>query len=72
MSTFGYFLIIIINTANEIGIINATKFPKNCPGDNEFPTINNIPDMARIIDDNVSLDIFSFKNRYPKIARKIA
>ena len=23
--------------------------------------------MARIIDDNVSLDIFSFKNRYPKI-----
>ena len=30
ISTFGYFLTIIINTAKEIGIINATIFPKNC------------------------------------------
>ena len=30
MSTFGYFLIIIINIANEIGITNATIFPRNC------------------------------------------
>ena len=63
ISTFGYFLTIIIKTANEIGIINATKFPNNCPGDKEFPTINKIPDIARIIDANVNLDIFSFKNK---------
>ena len=29
ISTFGYFLTITINTANEIGIINATILPKN-------------------------------------------
>ena len=62
----------MIKTAKEIGIINATMFPDNCPGDKELPTISNIPDIARIIDAKVNLDIFSFKNKYPKIARKIA
>ena len=68
----GYFLTITIKTANELGIINATRFPDNCPGDKEFPTINNIPDIARIIEVNVSLEIFSSKNKYPNNAKKIA
>ena len=72
MSTFGYFLTIIIKTANELGIIKATIFPDNCPGDKELPTISIIPEIARIIEVKVNLDIFSFKNKYPKIAKKIA
>ena len=52
--------------------MNATRFPDSCPGDKELPTINNIPDIARIIDANVNLEIVSFKNKYPKIAKKIA
>ena len=72
MSTLGYFLTITIKTANEHGIIKATIFPENCPGDQELPTINNIPDLARIIEVKVNLDIFSLRNKYPKIAKKIA
>ena len=62
----------MIKTAKDIGIINATRFPDNCPGDKELPTFSKIPDIARIIVAKVSLEIFSFKNKYPKIAKKIA
>ena len=50
MSTLGYFLTIIIKTAKAIGIVKATTFPKKPPEDNEFPTISNTPDIARIIE----------------------
>ena len=50
ISTLGYFLTIVINTAKEIGITKATIFPKNPPVDNEFPIINKTPDIARIIE----------------------
>ena len=69
ISTEGYFLIIIIKTANVIGMVNAAKFPDNSPGVNEFPTINKTPDIAKIIDIKVIEEIFSFKKKYPKIAR---
>ena len=63
ISTFGYFLTINIKIAKEIGIINAIKFPDNCPGDKELPTINIIPVIARIMETNVNLDILSLKNK---------
>ena len=71
MSTSGYFLIIIIKIANDTGIINAAIFPDICPGDKDPPTIKIIPEMASIIDIKVNFEIFSFKNKYPKMARKI-
>ena len=61
-----------IKTAKELGIIKATIFPDNCPGDKELPTISIIPEIARIIEVKVILDIFSFKKKYPNIAKKIA
>ena len=70
MSTVGNFLTIIINTAKVIGIVNAAKFPDNSPGDSEFPTIKKTPEIAKIIEVNVITDIFSFKKKYPKIAKK--
>ena len=65
----GYFLTIIINTANVIGIENAAKFPVNSPGVKEFPTIIKTPTTAKIIENNVIEEIFSLKKKYPKIAK---
>ena len=39
------------------------------PGVNEFPTINKTPAIAKIIEVNVTADIFSFRKKYPNIAR---
>ena len=69
ISTVGNFLTIIINTAKVIGIVKAAKFPDNSPGVNEFPTISNTPVIAKIIDINVTAEIFSFKKKNPNIAR---
>ena len=70
MSTVGYFLTIIIKTAKVIGIVNAAKLPVNSPGVSEFPTITKTPVIAKIIDVKVTVLIFSFKKKYPNIARK--
>ena len=59
----------IIKTANVIGIEKAAKFPDNSPGVKELPTINKTPDIAKIIDVKVSAVIFSFKKKYPNIAK---
>ena len=69
ISTVGYFLTIIIKTANVIGIVKAARFPDSSPGVKEFPTINKTPDRAKIIEVKVKALIFSFKKKYPKIAR---
>ena len=61
ISTSGYFLTIKIKIANEIGIINATRFPVICPGVSELPNIKIIPTIAVIIQVNVIFEIFSFK-----------
>ena len=53
ISIDGYFLTIIINTANVIGIENAAKFPVNSPGVKEFPTIIKTPTIARKIENKV-------------------
>ena len=58
-----------IKTAKDIGIINAAIFPVISPGDSELPTIRNIPEIAKMIEVNVIAEIFSFKKKYPKIAR---
>ena len=74
MSMLGYFLTIIIKTAKDIGIINATIFPINCSLvciDRELPTINNTPDIPSKIEIKVVKLIFSFKKIYPKNAKKI-
>jgi len=74
ISTFGYFLIIITNIAKEIGITNATIFPRNCSldwTDKELPTISKTPDMPKTIEIKVIKLIFSFKKKYPNIAKKI-
>ena len=66
ISTLGYFLTIITNTAKETGIINATKFPKNCSDvwiDKELPRINKTPDIPKIIEINVIELIFSLKKK---------
>ena len=69
ISTEGNFLTIIINTAKVIGILKAAKFPDNSPGVNEFPTIKKTPVIAKIIEVKVIAEIFSFKKKYPNIAR---
>ena len=69
ISTDGNFLTIIIKTAKVIGIVKAAKFPDNSPGDNEFPTINSTPDIAKIIEIKVIRLIFSFKKKKPNIAK---
>ena len=65
----GYFLTIIIRTANVMGIENAAKFPVSSPGDKEFPTIIKTPTIAKTIENKVIEEIFSFKKKYPKIAK---
>ena len=50
-------------------MVKAAKFPDSSPGVNELPTINNTPVIARIIDVKVTAEIFSFKKKYPNIAR---
>ena len=69
MSIEGYFLTTIINTANVIGIEKAAKFPVNSPGVKEFPTISKTPAIAKIIENSVIGEIFSFKKKYPKTAK---
>ena len=49
--------------------MKAAKFPDNSPGDNEFPTINSTPEIAKIIEINVIKLIFSFKKKKPNIAK---
>ena len=71
MSTVGYFLIIKIKKAKEIGIINAAKFPDIWPGERDDPIINIIPVIAKMIEITVVLDIFSLRNKKPNIAKKI-
>ena len=64
ISTFGYFLTITINTANEIGIIKATIFPRNWLADwidKELPIISKTPDMPKTIEVKVTKLIFSLK-----------
>ena len=69
ISIVGYFLTIIIKTANVIGIENAAKFPDISPGDKEFPTIIKTPTIAKIIENKVTEEIFSLRKKYPKIAK---
>ena len=69
MSTFGNFLTIIIKTAKVIGIVKAARFPDNSPGVKEFPTITKTPVIAKTIETSVIKLIFSFKKKYPNIAR---
>ena len=71
ISTLGYFLTVNIRTAKEIGITNAAIFPTICPVVKELPSIKNIPPKARNMEARVNLDIFSLRNIYPNIARKI-
>ena len=52
-----------------MGIEKAAKFPDSSPGVKEFPTIINTPITAKIIDSKVTEEIFSFKKKYPKIAK---
>ena len=69
ISTVGYFLTIIIKIAKVIGMVNAAKFPDNSPGEREFPTITKTPVTAKIIEVKVVGLIFSFKKKYPNIAK---
>ena len=74
ISTLGYFLTIITNIAKDIGMTNATMFPVNCSLDwidRELPTISKTPDIPNIIEIKVIKLIFSFKKKYPNIAKKI-
>ena len=52
-----------IKTANVIGIVNAAKLPDNSPGESEFPTITKTPVIAKMIEVNVTVLIFSFKKK---------
>ena len=70
MSTLGYFLTTNIKTAKEIGIKKAARLPVIWPGDNDPPTINKIPEIAKVIDANVIAEIFSLRKKYPKIAKQ--
>ena len=63
ISIVGYFLTIIIKTANVIGIENAAKFPDISPGDKEFPTIIKTPTIAKIIENKVTEEIFSLRKK---------
>ena len=61
MSTCGYLRIIKIKIAKDIGIIKAARFPVIWPGDNEEPTINITPAIAKNIEIRVVLEIFSLR-----------
>ena len=63
ISTDGYLRTIIIKIAKVIGIVKAAKFPDSSPGDNELPTINRTPVIAKIIEVKVIRLIFSFKKK---------
>ena len=63
ISILGYFLIISIKIAKEIGITNAAILPVICPLERSDPTIKIIPDIAKIIDAKVTFEIFSFKKK---------
>ena len=63
LAIFGYFLIISIKIAKEIGITNAAILPVICPLERSDPTIKIIPDIAKIIDAKVTFEIFSFKKK---------
>ena len=67
----GYFLIISIKIAKEIGITNAAILPIICPLERSDPIIKIIPDIAKIIEAKVIFRIFSFKKKYPNMAKKI-
>ena len=74
ISIFGYFLTIIIKTANEIGIINATILPKNWLLDwidKELPIIRSTPNIPIKIEIKVTKLIFSLKKIYQNSAKKI-
>ena len=60
-----------IKIANDIGIMKAAILPDICPEDREVPTIKIIPEIAKPIETRVSFEIFSFKNKYPNIAKNI-
>ena len=53
----------------DIGIKNATRFPFISLGEIELPSIKIIPEIASKIQKKVSLEIVSFKKKYPKIAK---
>ena len=53
-----------INTANEIGIINAAIFPAICPEVKEPPSIKNIPLNARIIERSAVLNQNPFQSHF--------
>ena len=75
ISTFGYFLIITTNIAKEIGITNATIFPRNCSldwTDKELPTISKTPDIPKIIEIKVIKLIFSFKKNIQILLKKLS
>ena len=69
ISIFGNFLTNIIKIANVIGILNAAIFPDISPGDNDLPIIKRTPVIAKIIETNVIVEIFSFKKKKPNIAK---
>ena len=74
ISILGYFLTITTNIAKDIGIIKATILPKNCALDwidKELPKIIITPDIPKIIEISVIKSIFSFKKKYPRVAKKI-
>jgi len=71
MSSFGYFLIIITKIEKFIGIARAIKLPNNDPLEIESPTITPIPDMASTMEKKAINETFSFKIKYPKIAKNI-
>ena len=71
MSNLGYFLIIITKIEKFIGIASATRFPNKDPEETESPTIITIPLMAKRIEKKAIKDTFSFKTKYPKIAKNI-
>ena len=61
ISKFLFFLTIITKIEKLIGIISATRFQKNVPDENESPTINIIPVIAKKMEIKVKSEIFSFK-----------
>ena len=69
ISNFGYFLIIITSNEKFTGIIKAIRLPNKNPLRNESPTIIKIPNIAKIIEKKPIKDTFSFKKKYPKIAK---
>ena len=60
-----------IKIANDIGIMKAAILPDIWPGDKEVPTIKIIPEIAKIIETKVNFETFSFRNKYPNIAKNI-